>query len=605
MKTLLVTIVLLLAGSLWSQNPFHDIRLNQAADADSIILPMIGVISGPLSCPNSPSPDITEQLKDIGVNSIRNNGYWDDRLDIAQIFCCSDTGIYPSWECDPYDEAHYHWGPSDTLFQIFMENGFEPFLRLGDEEHSALREHDFNGPQNELQERNWIIAAIRIVERYQHWQGRDRCFNYLDIFTEWPNKAFWDRSKNEFIRFWAEAFDSLKTRFPQYKIGGPGFLTSTADVIDGNASEENEAVLFLKYLYEHNLRPDWIGFHLWNNDPEYYYLAGKQFRDLLNGAGDFTSVPWTNTNFFKGVEIICDAWGVSPYYPGSALTYLPRSQLNELMNKKEGAAIITGSWIAMQYTDIQRTYYYRANDANSDPEAGPNDDNMGWSGLFFGDPNATYKPKAHAFRLWSVIANNYPHFLKTDLPSVAQNDTTRLWVMGGESDDGNYAVLIANTEEVNIDYALTINGKEANLDNFEKVEIYQVDNSNDGRTARNWTGGNFTIGQGCVQLVVLQPKAMALSHDLNKPTYFALWPNYPNPFNPVTQIKYSLGQNCTVQLVVYDIQGKMIQKLIDQKQKAGTHTVLFDARQLTSGIYFYRITTSIGWQKTGKMVLLR
>ncbi len=601
MKTLLLTMVLILAGTLYGQNPFHDIQLNKAEDADSLILPMIGVISGPLPCPNSPAPDITEQLKDIGVNSIRNNDYWDDRLDLAQIFCCSDTGIYPSWECDPYDESHYHWGPSDTLFQILMDNGFEPFLRLGDESNCAYREHDFNGPQNALQERNWIIAAIKTVERYQHWQGRERCFNYLDIITEWVNKDFWDRSKDEFVRFWAKAFDSLKTHFPQYKIGGPGFLGATQHVIKG---ENGDANLFLDYMYEHGIRPDWIGFHLWSNDPIDYYRAAQQFRALLNGTGDFASVPWANTDFFKDVEIICDAWGVSKFYPDTVV-YLPRPELDKLMNKKEGAAIITGSWIAMQYTDIQRTYYYRANDANSDPNAGPNDHDMGWTGLFYGDPNATYKPKAHAFRLWSVIANNYPRFLKTDLPSRAQNDTTRLWVMGGESDNGNYAVLLANTEDRDIDYALTINGKAVNLDNFEKVEIYQVDDTNDGRTARIWKGGTFTIGQGCTQLIVLQPKTTALSHDGTKPTRFALWSNYPNPFNPSTQIKYSLGQNCKVRLVVYDLRGKVVKTLVDASQRAGDHTITFDARNLPSGIYFYRIHTNTGWKKTGKMVLLR
>ncbi len=604
MKKLLLGLILFVVGIAMAQNPLHKIALQTAIDADSLILPMIGVIAGPIPFPDSPAPDVSEQLKDIGVNSIRNNGYFDDRLDIAQIFCCSDTGTYPSWDCDPYDESHYHWGPSDTLFQIFMDNGFEPFLRLGDEIQNHYRHHDFAGPQNEQQERNWIIAAIKIVERYQHWQGRDRCFDYLNIFTEWPNKDFFDRPRNAFIRFWAKAFDSLKTHFPQYKIGGPGFLSTTMDVIDGDASDSNAAVAFLKYLYEHNLRPDWIGWHLWYNDPIYYYRAGKQYRDLLDGVGDFASVPWAGSGFFDGVEIICDAWGVTSRTKDGQ-SDLPRSEQDKLMNKKEGAAMVTGDWIAMQYTDVQRTYYYRANDDKTRPEAGPNDPDMGWSGLFYGDEKATYKPKAHAFRLWSVIANNYPHFLKTDLPSTCETDTTRLWVMGGADDEGNYAVLLANTNGGDVDYSLAINGKPVTLNNFEKVDIYQVDNVRDGRTPMVWHGGTFTIGQGCVQLIEIQPKTTGIKKAGQKPSQFRLMNNYPNPFNPTTRISYFIGQNCQVTLTVYDVQGNPLQTLVKGKQKAGEHHVVFDGKNLPSGIYFYRLSTNTGWEKTGKMVLLK
>ncbi len=604
MKKLLFMSILIFTGLAIAQNPFHDIQLNSATDADSLLLPMIGVISGPVPLPDSPAPDVSEQLKDIGVNSIRNNGYMDDRLDIAQIFCCSETGTYPSWECDPNDDSNYHWGPSDTLFQIFMDNGFEPFLRLGDEVQSQYRKHNFAGPQNDLEESNWIIAAIKIVERYQHWQGRNHCFDYLDIITEWPNKGFWDRSNDAFIRFWARAFDSLKTHFPQYKIGGPGFLGTTIKVIKGDSSEDNEAVAFLKYLYEKGLRPDWIGWHLWYNDPDYYYRAGTQYRALLDGTGHFASVPWAGTGFFDGVEIVCGAWGVSSRTLDGQ-SDLPRSEQDKLMNKKEGAAMITGDWIAMQYTDVQRTYYYRANDGNTNPEAGPNDPDMGWSGLFYGDNTATYKPKAHAFRLWSIISNDYPRFLKTNLPSTSKTDTTRLWVLGGANYQGNYAVLLANTNDVDVDYSLTINGKPVTKANFEKVNIYQVDDIKNGRTPIAWHGGNFTIGQGCVQLIELQPKTTGIDEKNPTPRQFRLWGNSPNPFNPTTKIKYDLAENCMVQLAVFDIRGKQIKTVFKGKQKIGRHSIVFNGKGIPSGIYFYRIRTDAGWEKTGKMILLK
>lgn len=65
--------------------------------------------------------------------------------------------------------------------------------------------------------------------------------------------------------------------------------------------------------------------------------------------------------------------------------------------------------------------------------------------------------------------------------------------------------------------------------------------------------------------------------------------NYPNPFNPVTTISYTLKENASVRLTVYDRLGREVKVLVDENQGAGTHTVEFNASNLPSGIYFYRI----------------
>jgi len=161
-----------------------------------------------------------------------------------------------------------------------------------------------------LQEDNWIVAAKKVVHRYKDWQGQNGVLKYVDIWTEWPNKSFWDRPKADFIRFWAKAFKAIKEEFPNLKVGGPGFLAPTMDVVQGNLTN-NEAIDFLTELYNDGLKPDWIGWHLWHNTPETYYQAAHQFRDLLNGVGDFSSLPWAGTDFFKNTELICNAYGTS------------------------------------------------------------------------------------------------------------------------------------------------------------------------------------------------------------------------------------------------------------------------------------------------------
>ncbi len=81
--------------------------------------------------------------------------------------------------------------------------------------------------------------------------------------------------------------------------------------------------------------------------------------------------------------------------------------------------------------------------------------------------------------------------------------------------------------------------------------------------------------------------AVAASSEL--PGSFSLQQNYPNPFNPATTIRYSLAKTERVKLAVYDLHGRQIRVLIDEKQNAGAHAIAFDGRNLASGLYFYRL----------------
>ncbi|MFQ6604317.1 MAG: T9SS type A sorting domain-containing protein, partial [Fidelibacterota bacterium] len=72
------------------------------------------------------------------------------------------------------------------------------------------------------------------------------------------------------------------------------------------------------------------------------------------------------------------------------------------------------------------------------------------------------------------------------------------------------------------------------------------------------------------------------------PKNFYLHPNYPNPFNPITTIRYELPEQTAVKLAVYDILGQEVAVLVQEQQAPGIREVKFDARNLASGIYFYR-----------------
>ena len=73
------------------------------------------------------------------------------------------------------------------------------------------------------------------------------------------------------------------------------------------------------------------------------------------------------------------------------------------------------------------------------------------------------------------------------------------------------------------------------------------------------------------------------------PKKYILSQNYPNPFNPTTKISYQLPHSSFVKLSVYDINGRFIESLVNEKKNVGYYTVEWSAEKVGSGIYFYRI----------------
>ncbi len=103
---------------------------------------------------------------------------------------------------------------------------------------------------------------------------------------------------------------------------------------------------------------------------------------------------------------------------------------------------------------------------------------------------------------------------------------------------------------------------------------------------------------------IQDPAANVNTESFEHPLAFTLQQNYPNPFNPTTTLTYNINQAGRVRLEVFDIQGRRINMLVDEVRPAGEHRVSFNAGDLPSGTYIYRLITPQGLQSK-KMTLLR
>ncbi|MDP1995177.1 MAG: T9SS type A sorting domain-containing protein, partial [Ignavibacteria bacterium] len=88
------------------------------------------------------------------------------------------------------------------------------------------------------------------------------------------------------------------------------------------------------------------------------------------------------------------------------------------------------------------------------------------------------------------------------------------------------------------------------------------------------------------------------------PAKFELSQNYPNPFNPATTIRFSLPQAGEVKLTVYNLLGQVVTTLVNGYREAGTYNVNWDASNLSTGVYIYRVEAN-SFSLTKKMTLLK
>ncbi len=240
-----------------------------------------------------------------------------------------------------------------------------------------------------------------------------------------------------------------------------------------------------------------------------------------------------------------------------------------------------------------------------------------------------------------VIGTTYVPGHGKDIVTIKYNYTSgetlwnRTYDGSGHSDDVPYAITMSRSIT---NPHVFVTGTTRHGNSSQQEDIVVISYSNTGETLfTNIINGNADLDDASFGIVVDEDDnffisgyigvqgamdALVPSHDIitvkyiklellgiiknenSNPESFKLYQNYPNPFNPVTNIKFDIAEESNVKLSVYDISGKEVGVLIDNKMNAGSYEVSFSSRNLASGIYFFSLNTG-SYSEIRKMMLIK
>jgi Concanavalin A-like lectin/glucanases superfamily/Glycosyl hydrolases family 43/Secretion system C-terminal sorting domain len=220
----------------------------------------------------------------------------------------------------------------------------------------------------------------------------------------------------------------------------------------------------------------------------------------------------------------------------------------------------------------------------------------------------------HAFALKHQEGNNYEFFIYGNdnwqvvrTPAMAGHNNS--WHHFAGTFDGNVLkIYMDGQKKTSTNFSGEINYRPNDMLNFGR---------NSEATDRFFNGVmdevkifNVALNEQQIQDMYYENVNSISKEQSEMPLQMILYNNYPNPFNPETEINYQIGSTGAggasqhVNLTIYNLLGKKVTTLVSEKKPAGNYSVSFNASNLASGIYFYRLQTA-HFSQTKKMILLR
>ncbi len=207
--------------------------------------------------------------------------------------------------------------------------------------------------------------------------------------------------------------------------------------------------------------------------------------------------------------------------------------------------------------------------------------------------------------------NNDEWLITPQIINVQSNDSLIFWLRkyGGFTD--HMDIKISTTSPAPAAMTVTVallafSSSDSGWINYKyKIGTLVSPGSNIYIGFRQWVSSTTNAGASfSLDLVHVTEPVGIKQVDRNLPSSYILYQNYPNPFNPESVITYEVPIYGFVKVIVYDLLGKEIKVLVNEFEKAGRYDVPFNASELPSGIYFYKLSSG-SYTESKKMILLR
>lgn len=210
---------------------------------------------------------------------------------------------------------------------------------------------------------------------------------------------------------------------------------------------------------------------------------------------------------------------------------------------------------------------------------------------------------------WTSFANDFR--IRTVVTQDASSLPVEIIAFNSKVENNGLALNWSTATEVN-SYCFQIERRQfTDGNNTPWVKIGEVKASGNSNTERSYSflDRDISTGKYSYRLKVVDldgsfEYSEAITAALQKPGSSELLQNFPNPFNPVTRISYSLASDCNVKLKVYDVLGNEVANLVDGLKPAGKYTIEFNASHLSTGVYLYKLEAG-QFVQTRKFVIMK
>ncbi len=187
--------------------------------------------------------------------------------------------------------------------------------------------------------------------------------------------------------------------------------------------------------------------------------------------------------------------------------------------------------------------------------------------------------------------------------AASESDVT--YMIHLDSLNGDFSKPLFSTESDSNGFKTSSAPTFADLDEMlEELEVAQGASIELKWTVVATAGDSSRFASAANTITLSRLLGVGTESEIEKPQAFSLSQNYPNPFNPTSNIRFTLPQANNVRLDVYNINGQLVQTLVNSRMNAGEHTVQFDAGSLASGVYIYRIISG-NFVQSKKMTLIK